>query len=85
MITLESINHIRTSRSIKGFRSCRHATGVSRAHVERARIDFEEERLDGREARRVWLDKQWKEHFEYVAGPLRMLPPSARSRQTKAR
>ena len=85
MITLESKNHIRTSRSIKGFRSCRHATGVSRAHVERARIALEQERLDGREARRVWLDKQWKEHFEHIAGPLRMLPQSARFRQTKAR
>jgi len=85
MLTLRGMKHIQTSRSIRGFRSCRHATGVSRAHVEQASITLEEERLDGREARRVWLDKQWKEHFEYVAGPLRMLPPSARSRQTKAR
>ena len=85
MLTLRGMKHISTSRNIKGFRSCRHAMGVSRAHVEQARIALEEERLEGREARRVWLDKQWKEHFEHVAGPLRMLPQPACSRQTKAR
>jgi len=85
MLTLRGMKHIRTSRNIKGFQSCRHAMGASRAHVERARIALEQERLEGREARRVWLDKQWKEHFEHAAGPLGMLPPSARSRETKAR
>lgn len=72
MLTLKSSAHIRRSRNIKGFRSCRHATGVSLAHLDRGRISLEEERLPLREARRRWLAKNWSEH-------------PARSRQMKVR
>jgi len=72
MLTLKSSTHIRRSRNIKGFRSCRHTTGVSLAHLDRGGISLEEERLPLSEARRLWLAKNWSEH-------------SARSRQTKVR
>ncbi len=84
MLTLKGIKHIRTGRNIKGFRSCPHATGISLAHLEVQRLAREEARLAKRGARRVWLDEEWSEHYKRVAGPLRVLPPSARSGQRRA-
>ena len=84
MITLKNSAHISTSRNIKGFRSCQHATGVSLAHLDVERLASKEERLASREMRRLRLDEQWRKHFERAAVPLRVLPPSARSRETKA-
>ena len=85
MLTLKSSRHIRTSRHIKGFRSCQHATGESLAHLDAQRIAREEARLAARAARRPWLEEEWDTHFDRAAGLLRVLPPSARSRQTKTR
>ena len=85
MLTLRTMKHIRPSPNIKSFRSCGHATGERCVGHDGARIASEEERLAAREARRLWLDEQWSEHFQRAAGPSRVLPPSARSRQTKAR
>ena len=85
MLTLKSIRHIHTSRNIKGFRSCQHAAGESPAHLDEHRLAREEERLAAREARRVWLAAQWDKHFDRAAGPLRVLPPSARAGQTRTR
>ena len=79
MITFRTVRQARTSRNIKSFRSCQYATGVSMAHFDRARFAREKERLAGREARRMWLTEQWDRHFERVAGPRRVLPPSART------
>lgn len=84
MLTIKSMKQIRTSRNVRSFRSCPHATGVSVAHHDNRRLTREEERLMAREARRLWLDEQWREHFERAAGPLRALPPSARSQRMKA-
>jgi len=84
MLTLRTIKHIPTSRNIKGFRSCQHFTGVSLAHLDIQKLAREKERLVRRERRRLWLDEQWREHFERVAGPLHVVPPSARSREMKA-
>ena len=36
--------HIHTSRTIRGFRSCRHFTGISLTHFESGRIGFEKEK-----------------------------------------
>lgn len=72
MLTLKSSAHIRTIRHSKSFRSCPNATGILMTHLERQRIAREEQRLASREARRVWLERQWSEHLE-------------RSWQTKAR
>jgi len=58
MITLKSSTHIHTSRNIKGFRSGRHTTGVSLAHVDGTRIEYEKERFALREARLFWLAEQ---------------------------
>ena len=84
MLTLKTSAHIRTMKHIKSFRSGPTATGVSMTHLDRGRILLEEERLASREARRLWLNQEWSEHFERVCGPLRVLPPSARSRQRMA-
>ena len=84
MITLKNSAHIRTCRNIRGFRSCQHAIGVSLSHLDVERLAREEDRLASREMRRLRLDEQWRKHFERVAGPLRVLPPSARTRETKA-
>ena len=51
MLTLKTSKHIRTNRNTKSFRSCEHATGESLAHVDRARLAREEERLAAREER----------------------------------
>jgi len=83
MLTSRTINHIRTSRNIRSFQSCPHATGIQVPNLEEKRLAREEERLDVREARRVWLEDQWKEHFESVAGACRALPPAARSQRMK--
>lgn len=83
MLTVKSMKNIRTSRNVRSFRSCPHATGVSVAHRDNRRLAREEETLMAREARRLWLEEQWREHFERAAGPLRVLPPSACSRQRK--
>jgi len=64
MITLKSSTHIRTSRNIKGFRSGQHATGVSLAHFDGARIEYEKERFALREAHRLCLADQWTKRPE---------------------
>jgi hypothetical protein len=63
MLTMRSIKHVRSSRNIKGFRSCPHATGISLAYLDAARLAVEAERLAKRERRRLWLAQQWQEHF----------------------
>lgn len=45
MLRLKGSGHIRTNRMIKGFRSCKHFTGIPLMHFEPGRITFEEERL----------------------------------------
>jgi hypothetical protein len=79
------MKQIRTSRNVKSFHSCLHTTGVSAAHHDKRRLTREEEALTAREALRLWLEEQWREHFERAAGPLRVLPPSARGRQARVR
>ena len=85
MLTLKSSRHIRTTRNIKGFRSCQHATGESLADLDAQRIAREEARLAARAARRLRLEEEWDKHFYGVAGPSRVLPPWARSRQATTR
>ena len=85
MLTVKSMKQICTSRNVKSFRSCPHATGVSAAHHDKRRLTREEAALMVREARRLWLEEQWCEHFQRVAGPELVLPPSARGQQARAR
>jgi nucleotidyltransferase/DNA polymerase involved in DNA repair len=81
MLTIKSMKQIRTSRNVRNFHACLHATGVSAAVNYKARLIGEEKALMLREARRLWLDDQWREHFARAAGPLRVLPPAAREQQ----
>jgi len=84
MLTMKSMKQIRTSRNVRIFRACRHATGLSAADHDKPRLIGEERALILREARRLWLNEQWGEHFERAAGPLRVLPPAAREQQASA-
>ena len=84
MLTMKSMKQIRTSQNVRSFRACLHATGVSAAEHDKPRLIGEERALMLREARRLWLDEQWSEHFERAAGPLRVLPPAAREQQASA-
>lgn len=61
MLTIRSMKQVRSSRNIKSFRSCPHATGVSLAHLDAARLAGEAQRLADREQRRLWLAEQWAE------------------------
>jgi hypothetical protein len=83
VITARTSAHIRTSRNVRRLRSCPQGTGVSLATGDAVRLAREEEGLAAREARCLWLKEHWTRHFEAVAGPARVLPHSARSRQTK--
>lgn len=52
MKVLKSSAHVRTMRHARSFRSVRTSTGVSMAHLDRARLRREEEWLARREERR---------------------------------
>lgn len=84
MLTIKSMKQIRTSRNVRSFRACMHATGVSAAHHDKQRLASEEQALMAREGRHLWRQEQWREHFERAGGALRVLPPSARGRQVRA-
>ena len=84
MLTMMSMKQMRTSRNVCSFRACLHAAGLSAAEHDNPRLIREERALMLREARRLWLDKQWLVHFKRAAGPLRVLPPAAREQQTSA-
>jgi hypothetical protein len=81
---MKNMKQIRTSQNVRSFRACLHATGVSAAEHDKPRLIGEERALMLREARRLWLNEQWGEHFERAAGPLRVLPPAAREQQASA-
>ena len=50
MPRLKGAAHIHTSRTIRGFRSCRHLTGISLTHFESGRIGFEKDKIAVKEA-----------------------------------
>lgn len=60
MISLKNSDHIPDSRTIKGFRSCPPATGISLILLDRGRISFEKERLTWRKAHQKWMLQQCK-------------------------
>ena len=72
MHTLKNSAHIRTSRNVKSFRSCRHATGELPVDLDQGRMALEGERLAIRVLRQIWLAQQWNEH------PVRSRPTKAR-------
>lgn len=55
MSPTRSSAHVRTSRTIRGFRVCRYSTGISMARAGNAAIVREEKALVSRQLRRVWL------------------------------
>ena len=64
MLTLRTSKHIRTMRNTKSYRSCPTGTGVSMAHLDRARTILERGRLISREARRSWLSQRRDQSLE---------------------
>lgn len=77
MLILKTSDSVRTGRSAKRFRSCRHSTGDSAKARDRRRVVLEEARRQRREARRLWLSRQWAGRFENSGERMRVLPPSA--------
>jgi hypothetical protein len=78
MITIKSMKQMRTSKNICGFHACLHLTGEPTTSHDKQRIAREEQALKVRISQRLWSRFQWLHHFDCAAGPLRMLPPSAR-------
>ena len=62
MLTIKSLQQIRTSRNVRCLRACLQ---------DKPRLIGEERALMLRETRRLWLDEQWLAHFERAAGPRR--------------
>lgn len=83
MLSLKSSAHIPTNRHTRSFRSCRTGTGLPMRHVETRREYRQWTGLVNKQLHRLWIEEQWNEHFERAAGPLRILPPSARSQQPR--
>jgi hypothetical protein len=54
MPKLKGATHIQTSRTIRGFRSCKHLTGMPLIHLDVGRIGFEKDKI----AVRGTLDKR---------------------------
>jgi hypothetical protein len=79
MLTLRTSDNVRTSRHVKGFRSCGHQAGAAAKDLDRGRVLHEETRRLRGQARRAWLNRQWAGRFERAAERLRVLPPSALS------
>ena len=85
MLAIKGMKQVRTSRNVRSFHSCLHATGISVAGHDKPRLIREERALILPKAWRVWLDEQWLKHFERAAGSLRVLPPAAREQQASSR
>lgn len=68
MITAKGRLAIRTSRNIRGHRSCRHSVGEDSRHVEAIRLALEEERLRARQLCHGRTAGEWARHFERVEG-----------------
>lgn len=81
MLLETSSAHIATSRNIKGFRSCKHATAIGAQDRDRRRVLSEERGRTARERRRLWLSEQWNGRFRCAAERLRALPPGAAPRK----
>lgn len=79
MLTLRTSDNVRTSRHVKGFRSCAHSTGATASDLDQGRVIHEETRRLQGQVRRAWLNRQWTGRFEHAAERLRVLPPSALS------
>ena len=63
MQPIKNSAHIRTSRNIKRFRSCRHPTGVQAAHPDLTRRLFEDRRLTLKQQHLLWYADQWNKHL----------------------
>ena len=62
MLTFRSIQQARSSGSLKSFRSVPNSTGISMAHLDRARMRKAEARREAAEKRQLWLTRQSYEH-----------------------
>jgi len=63
MLYMKTSSYIRNGLHLKGYRSCRHATGLMIPKMDLARISLEEAKLALREGRRLWLSRLWRRCF----------------------
>lgn len=80
MLTLMTMDQVRTNRNLRGFRSCSNATGLANVGVSQRQMFNEEIALLTRQARHDHRTREWHDHFMFAAGQLRVLPPAARQR-----
>ena len=66
MLTLRCSQQLRTSRHLKGFRSCRTSTGWSRRRAAGRQLVLAEVALANRELRRQWLAQHWAAHRQLL-------------------
>lgn len=64
MITIRTMKHIPTSRSIRSFRSTGSRSVVSSAAFDQARMDAERDRQVGHEALRQWRNALWNRQIK---------------------
>jgi hypothetical protein len=81
MLPIRSSAHIRTSRNIRGFRTCRHTTGISMAPVGNACLVREEKGLAVRQMHRMWLAVHCGVRPVPAAPPVWDFPMEVRVRQ----
>lgn len=62
MLTIRTAAHIRTARSLKGFRSCAVSTGVCDRRADVSRVVRAEAGLEASDLRRRWLASRWGAH-----------------------
>jgi len=62
MLACKSSDHIRTSRRIKSFRSCRNSTGIILRYLDAGRIQLEKARSITRKAHWIWFEEKKYEH-----------------------
>lgn len=64
MLVLRGSDHIRTHRNIKGQGSRVASSGPPSALADRGRICREDAAMAGRELRRAWLARLWRQHLD---------------------
>ncbi len=62
MLTMRTLEHVRRTGDVKGFRACPASTGVPVVAAEMRRLLRAEALSAARERRRRWLAAQWQAH-----------------------
>ncbi|MBE9135832.1 hypothetical protein IQ254_01190 [Nodosilinea sp. LEGE 07088] len=64
MLTLRTLRHVATSRSIPSIRSVpSHSQGDCLRSADRGRMGYQQRLVQLEEVRRQWLQQQWQNRF----------------------